>query len=139
MALENGDGLKKPNQKKLDDLWWDNRGPGQVVDKYGPDGSVIGGTTVDLEAGWQATNFARLKWQLETQHAENKAALAGLVGAIAAISKGEPFDEAKLLASVQEAARRGAEEGTAGAIDSIQTTVVLKREEQPATPAEGEE
>ena len=120
------------NQLKFNDVWWDVAGPGQVIDKFGPDGSVIGGTTVDLEAGWQATNFARIHWQLESQHAENQAALKGLVGALAAVTSGEPFDQDKLLAGIQEAARKGAEAGTAGAIDSIQTTVTLKREEQPA-------
>lgn len=45
--------------------------------------------------------------------------LAGLVGALAAVSKGEPFDEAKLLAGVQSAA----EAGVKNAIESITVTI----------------
>lgn len=51
-----------------------------------------------------------------------RAELAGLVGALAAVNKGEAFDEAKLLAGVQAAA----EAGVKNAIDSIETTVTIK-------------
>lgn len=54
----------------------------------------------------------------QKQNAENAAQIKGLVGAVAAMAKGEEFDEAKLLAGVQAAAAAGVKE----AIDSIETT-----------------
>jgi hypothetical protein len=45
--------------------------------------------------------------------------IAGLIGALAAINKGEPFDEAKLLAGVEAAA----ESGVKNAIESITVTI----------------
>lgn len=45
--------------------------------------------------------------------------IAGLVGALAAINQGEPFDEAKLLAGV----RAAAESGVKNAIESITVTI----------------
>lgn len=57
--------LKKSNQQRLEDLDWDNRGPGQVVEKFGDDGKVIGGTTWRIEIGWIATNFARVMRKLD--------------------------------------------------------------------------
>lgn len=65
MAMEDAKGLEKVNQLKLDDIWWDTRGPGQIVPKYGDDGKVIGGTSAALEIGWLATNFARLFRRLD--------------------------------------------------------------------------
>ncbi|MDQ1053164.1 hypothetical protein QE394_001092 [Arthrobacter sp. SORGH_AS 212] len=51
-------------------------------------------------------------------------AVAGLVGALKAVTAGEAFDEAKLLAGVQAAA----EAGVKNAIESIDTTVTIKQE-----------
>lgn len=61
----------------------------------------------------QAVNDIRA--QLGALHGQ----VAGLIGALAAVSKGEPFDEAKLLAGVQSAA----EVGVKNAIESITVTV----------------
>lgn len=66
----------------------------------------------------QAVNDIRA--QLGAQHGM----IAGLVGALAAVNKGEPFDEAKLLAGVQAAA----EAGVKNAIESIETTVTISQE-----------
>lgn len=51
--------------------------------------------------------------------AAQNAQVAGLVGALASVNKGEPFDEGKLLAGVQSAA----ETGVKNAIESITVTV----------------
>ncbi|NOJ59768.1 M23 family metallopeptidase [Arthrobacter sp. 260] len=68
----------------------------------------------------------RLAQQNASQLASQSAQIKGLIGAIAAISKGEPFDEAKLLAGVKSAA----EAGVKNAVDSIEktetTTVTIK-------------
>lgn len=64
----------------------------------------------------QAVNDIRK--QLGAQNAQ----IAGLVGALAAVNKGEAFDEAKLLAGVKAAA----EDGVKNAIESITTTVTVQ-------------
>ena len=51
--------------------------------------------------------------------AGQNAQIAGLVGALAAVSKGEPFDQEKLLAGVKDAAETGVKD----AIESITVTV----------------
>ena len=53
--------------------------------------------------------------------------VAGLVGALKAVTAGEAFDEAKLLAGVQAAA----EAGVKNAIESIETTVTIKQDDAP--------
>ena len=50
------------------------------------------------------------------------AQVSSLIGALAAVAKGEPFDEAKLLAGVQAAAASGVK----SAIESIDATVTIK-------------
>lgn len=59
---------------------------------------------------------------LRQEVAAQAAQVASLIGAIAAVSKGEPFDQAKLLAGVQSAAQAGVK----SAIEAIQTTVTVK-------------
>ena len=59
---------------------------------------------------------------LRQEVAAQAAQVSNLIGAIAALSKGESFDEAKLLAGVQAAA----EAGVKSAIESIDTTVTIK-------------
>lgn len=61
----------------------------------------------------QAVNDIRA--QLGSLHGQ----VAGLVGALAAVNKGEPFDEGKLLEGVKAAA----ESGVKNAIESITVTV----------------
>lgn len=51
--------------------------------------------------------------RLEKSLAAQNASVANLVSALAAVSKGEPFDQAKLLAGVQEASRKGVSEAMA--------------------------
>ncbi|MGC0251495.1 peptidoglycan recognition protein family protein [Pseudactinotalea sp. Z1748] len=70
-------------------------------------------TTTDMR-GFAVSTYRKV--------AEVEAAQAGLVGAIVAMGKGEPFNEAKLLDGVRKAAR----DGVAEAIDSIDTTVTIK-------------
>lgn len=73
-----------------------------------------------------AARAARLEKSVSTQNAT----IANLVSALAAVAKGEPFDQAKLLAGVRAAAKEGAEEGAregvAESIDSIDVTVNTK-------------
>lgn len=81
-------------------------------------GGAKGTTNLMATVAWLDTNLGRV---INTQ-AEQNAMIKGLVGAVAALSKGEKFDEAKLLAGVQAAAAKG----VADAIDSIDTTVTVK-------------
>ena len=60
------------------------------------------------------------------------AVIPQLVKALANVSGGETFDEAKLLAGISKAvfdnAKAGAEAGVANAVESIDTTVTIKQE-----------
>jgi hypothetical protein len=78
------------------------------------------GGTITLEAAtqWSDYNFG----QLSKQIAASDAKVTALIGAVNAVAKGEKFDEAKLLASIEAASERGVK----AAIDSIDTTVNLK-------------
>jgi hypothetical protein len=62
------------------------------------------------------------------EHAEHQAVVAGLIGAINAIKGGEPFDEAKLLKGVTDAAHAAAAKGVSDAIKSIDTVVTFDPE-----------
>lgn len=92
-----------------------------------PGGATRGVATV---LGWIDENLNRHAAKTSAQLAAMNATLTGLVGAMAAVNKGEPFDQAKLMASVQEAARLGAAEGVQGSIESVTrqelTTVTVK-------------
>lgn len=85
-------------------------------------GGVKGETSLRSTLGWMDANLGRI---INAQAAQD-AQIKGLVGAVAALSKGEKFDEAKLLAGVQAAAAAGVQ----SAVDSIEktetTTVNLK-------------
>lgn len=61
---------------------------------------------------------------LRQEVAAQNAQIANLISALANVSKGEAFDEAKLLAGVKSAA----EEGVKNAIESIDTTVTISQE-----------
>lgn len=65
--------------------------------------------------------------RLERAVAAQNATINNLVSALAAVSKGEPFDEAKLLAGVTAAA----EAGVKNAIESIDTQTTVTIKEQP--------
>lgn len=57
-----------------------------------------------------ASSYAFQSWELLIAQ---RAQIAALVGAVAALSKGEPFDEAKLLASIEQSAAAGIKAGFA--------------------------
>lgn len=82
-------------------------------------GDVKGKTSVGNELRWLPFNIRALQNTINAQTSQ-------LISALAAVSKGEPFDEAKLLAGVKAAS----EAGVKAAIDSIEktetTTVTMK-------------
>ena len=61
--------------------------------------------------------------EIQRRDAISQAQIAGLVGAIAALSKGEKFDEAKLLAGVQAAAEAGVKAGIADGTVTVDVNV----------------
>lgn len=81
-----------------------------------------GDTSLAVELAWLPENFASVRNVI----AENTAVQKNLVAAIAALAKGEKFDEAKLLAGVQAAAQAGVK----AAIDSIETTTTVNMKEK---------
>lgn len=66
--------------------------------------------------------------RLEQAVAAQNATITNLVSALASVAKGEPFDQAKLIAGVTEAAREGARAGVEESIDSIDVTVNTKEQ-----------
>jgi hypothetical protein len=82
----------------------------------------------DEEIGLGKQKYQTGSYLLWTHKAvtEQAAQIKGLVGAIAALSKGEPFDEAKLLAGVEAAARRGVETGFESVTRTETTTAKVK-------------
>lgn len=85
---------------------WKRQGPG-----------VSGTTNLGATVAWLDANLTGINQKL----AASDAKVTALVGAVNAVAKGEKFDEAKLLASIEDAAERGVK----AAIDSIETTVTL--------------
>ena len=61
--------------------------------------------------------------EIQRRDSISQAQIAGLVGAIAALSKGEKFDEAKLLAGVQAAAEAGVKAGIADGTVTVDVNV----------------
>lgn len=89
---------------------------GKAVNRGGA--GVTGQTNLGAVLSWSDYNFNALHNRIIAQDATIKA----LSGAITAVSKGEPFDQAKLLSSITSATQKG----VAAAIASIDTTVTLK-------------
>ena len=122
---------RSDNEKKLDNInaranWAFEKMPDELTTKireailwtqFDLAGDLKGKTSVGNEIRWIASNFRVTQRMLEAQ-------TKSLISALAAVAKGEPFDEAKLLAGVQAAA----EAGVKAAIDSIETTVNVKKE-----------
>ena len=100
---------------------------------FGTSGAKLIGRRLEKGGEWPEATLGSLtdriiRQQLQplrNQVASQDAQIKSLVGAVAAMSKGEPLDEAKLLAGVKAAA----ESGVKGAIDSIEntTTVNIKK------------
>lgn len=104
-VIEPGDNVHSKNYgTKLDDVWWDVRGPGQVIDRVDSYGKVVGTTTVNTEMTWNSANFARVN--------ANIAALSELVRQLAvkqgvtidytAIAKAVVDEEGKRLTGVTD-------------------------------------
>jgi predicted phage-related endonuclease len=76
-------------------------------------------TSLRTEVSYLFANFRLVRNMI----AENTAVQKTLVAALNSVSKGEPFDEAKLLAGVQAAARAG----VGDALASVESTVTIKK------------
>jgi len=102
---------------------------------YARQGPGVSGTTnLGATIAWLDSNL----WGLRNQLAAQDAVIKSLVGAVAALSKGQAFDEAKLLESIQARVVAGLGEvddlvaqGVQAALDSIDAnlTVNLKKPE----------
>jgi hypothetical protein len=89
---------------------------------YARQGPGMKGTTnLGATVAWLDANLTAIT----TAQASSNAQIKSLVGAVAALSKGEPFDEAKLLAGVEDAAAAG----VATALDSLKVTVEVPEHE----------
>jgi hypothetical protein len=83
--------------------------------KFDRKGGMTGEATLGGVVAYIDSNMGRIINAQASHNAQVKA----LVGAVAALSKGEAFDEAKLLAGVEEAAAAG----VSAALDSLKVTV----------------
>ena len=111
-----------------------------VDDFYGKSfarqGSGVSGTTnLGATVAWLDYNLKVIR----DQNAAQDAVIKSLVGAVAALSKGEPFDQAKLLDSIQARVEAGlgsvddlVAQGVQAAIDSIDTTKTTTVNVKPA-------
>jgi hypothetical protein len=88
-----------------------------VALKFEKQGGPVGQIGLDGFLAWYDANMVATNKNIAAANAQ----IANLIGAVAALSKGEAFDEAKLLAGVQAAAEAGVKD----AIASIETTVTL--------------
>lgn len=80
---------------------------------------LLPGWNGDVSAAARIAGTDQAVNDIRSQLGAQNGMIAGLVGALAAINKGEPFDEATLLAGVQAAAAAGVKD----AIESITVTV----------------
>ena len=63
-ALDADRMLKASNQQKLDDIEWGVRGMFPIIPKFDQNGKVVGETSPNIEAAWNAANFARVNGQI---------------------------------------------------------------------------
>jgi len=87
--------------------------------RQGP--GATGTTNLGATISWMDSNLQNILNRITAADATIKA----LAGAIAAMSKGEEFDEAKLLASIAATVKTAAAEGVKESIDSIDTDVTV--------------
>lgn len=95
---------------------------GRAFNRQGP--GVSGVTNFGAVLAWSDANLNSIRNQITAQDATIKA----LAGAVKALSSGEEFDEAKLLASIAKTVETATAAGVKAGIDSIETetTVTLK-------------
>lgn len=107
-----------PDETEEDDMPTAAEVADEIFSRKFPRGGPRGGLT-DLGAvtAWRDAADETILNAVAAQGAQ----VSNLVGAVAALAKGEDFDQAKLLAGVQAAAAAGVK----AAIDSIETTVNL--------------
>jgi hypothetical protein len=94
MALDAERILNVTNQQKLDDIAWGVRYMGTTIPRFDQDGNPAGETSPNIEAAWNAANFARLNGKLD--------AVLNVVSQLAT-GQGVTIDYAK----VEEAAQSG--------------------------------
>ena len=82
-------------------------------------GGQTGVTNLQSTLAWLDANLQKIV----SAEAGQNAQITALVGAVAAVAKGQPFDQEKLLASIQAATAAGVKD----AIASIDTTVTLTK------------
>ena len=119
------------NQDKLNDVHYTLTGGEKGVKEAGP--VYAAATEAARDAAWMRDTLtpgktgvrsAGLVIGMLARIESNTAVTTNLIKALAAVSGGEAFDEAKLLAGVEASAKAG----TAAAIASIDTTVTFEQE-----------
>jgi hypothetical protein len=116
---------ERSNQQKLDDVQYiltSDEGKKTLGQAYGwfilhetPVPGWNGGVSLAARIAGTDQAVNDIRAQLGSFNGQ----IAGLIGALAAVNKGEAFDEAKLLAGVQAAAEAGVKD----AIESITVTI----------------
>lgn len=98
--------------------------------KYPRRGGIGGETTLGTELSWLPANFAEVKQQIVALRAAQEASTKALVGAIAALNKGEAFDQAKLVGAI----RSEVAAGVAAGLGSLKVTGELTNVTIEAAP-----
>lgn len=127
--------MSRTNQQKLDDVQYiltSDEGKKTLGGAYGwfiLHDTPIPGWNGNVSAAARIAGTDQAVNDIRAQLGAQSGMFAGLIGALAAVTKGEAFDEAKLLAGVEAAAERGASRGAAETLAAgIELTVKAKSE-----------
>lgn len=102
--------IDRSNHQTLRDIGWSQRSMGTTIPRFGPDGKQNGETSVNIEAAWNAANFARLNGQIN--------AVLEAIKQLAA-AQGAKID----LEAIKQAAKDGAEEALSEGVVKVDVSV----------------
>lgn len=110
MALTADQIVKATNQEKLDHTVWAARSMGPTIPRFDANGKQNGETSVNIEAAWNAANFAKVNGKLD-----------GILEALKQVAKaqGATID----LEAVKAAAKAGAEEALSEGVVKVDVSV----------------
>ena len=95
--------VDESNQEAHRDILWAARSMGTTIPRFGPDGKQNGETSVNIEAAWNAANWAKANGKLD--------AILNIVGQLAK-GQGVTIDYGKVEEAAAAGTRKALEEST---------------------------